>query len=108
LANTCGGTVTAVAGSNSITLTAGTMAAAPPVQTCIISLNVTADALGPQSVTSGILSSDAGGGAPDTAPITVTAALPGTPAPPSWLLVGIGMLAILGWNWRQFRLRRQS
>ena len=70
LATTCSGTVTAAAGSGSINLTGGTLAANA---SCSISLNVTGIAAGVQNNTTGPISStESGAGATsNTASITV-------------------------------------
>ncbi|MBZ5491805.1 MAG: DUF11 domain-containing protein [Acidobacteriia bacterium] len=70
LATTCSGTVTAAAGSGSISLTGGTLAANA---SCTISLNVTGIAAGVQNNTTGPISStESGAGATsNTASITV-------------------------------------
>jgi hypothetical protein len=70
LTSTCGGTVTAAAGSGSISLTGGTLAANA---SCTISLNVTGVAAGVQNNTTGPISStETGAGATsNTASITV-------------------------------------
>ena len=70
LATTCSGTVTAAAGSGSISLTGGTLAA---TASCSISLNVTGIAAGVQNNTTGPISSnESGAGATsNTASITV-------------------------------------
>jgi uncharacterized repeat protein (TIGR01451 family) len=109
LTGNCGGTVEAVAGTNEIRLEGGMLAAVPPTQTCAFSINVTGTAIGPQYTYLLLLESSASAAVfvRTATLIGVTAALPATPAPASWLLLGIGMLAILGWNWWQFRLRRQ-
>jgi uncharacterized repeat protein (TIGR01451 family) len=110
LTGSCGGTVGAVAGTTEIRLEGGMLAAVPPTQTCAFIVNVTGTAIGPQNAFIGDFesSADAAIFVHAYAPIEVTAALPATPAPPSWLLLGLGMMAILGWNWWQLRLRRQS
>jgi fimbrial isopeptide formation D2 family protein/uncharacterized repeat protein (TIGR01451 family) len=70
LTSTCGGTVTAAAGSGSISLTGGSLAANG---SCTISLNVTGVAAGVQNNTTGPISSnESGAGATsNTASITV-------------------------------------
>src|SRR5262249_8281093 len=70
LSSSCGGTTTAAAGSGSISLSAGTLAANA---SCTISLNVTGVAAGVQNNTTGPISStESGAGQPsNTATITV-------------------------------------
>src|SRR5262249_3423979 len=70
LSNACGGTVTATAGSGSISLSGGTLAASA---SCTISLNVTGAQAGVQNNTTGPISStESGAGATsNTASITV-------------------------------------
>ncbi len=70
LSSTCGGTTTAAAGSGSISLTGGTLAANA---SCVISLNVTGVQAGVQNNTTGPISSnESGAGATsNTASITV-------------------------------------
>ena len=58
LANTCGGTATAVAGSASITLTGGTIAVS---SSCTLSVNVTGTTSGSHTNTTGTVSSNNGG-----------------------------------------------
>jgi hypothetical protein len=109
LTGNCGGTVEAIARSNEIRLNGGVLAAVPPTQTCSFIINVTGTAIGPQNAFIGDFesSADAAIFVHVYAPIGVTLALPATPAPASWLLLAAGLLAILGWNLWQFRLRRQ-
>jgi hypothetical protein len=103
LSGNCGGTVTAVAGSNSIGLTGGTT---PQLSQCTFSVNVTATAMGMLSnSTSGVSWDEGPTGSGGTALITATGALNPTPAPASWILLGTGMLAILVWSRRQSRQR---
>jgi uncharacterized repeat protein (TIGR01451 family) len=52
LTNSCGGTLTATAGSSVVSLTLGTVAAS---SSCVISLNVTGATVGPKSNTTGII-----------------------------------------------------
>jgi uncharacterized repeat protein (TIGR01451 family) len=69
LVNTCGGTPTATAGSGSISLTGGTVAAAG---TCALTVNVTSSATGSFTNTTGAVSSTNGGtGNTATAILTV-------------------------------------
>jgi hypothetical protein len=104
--NTCGGVVTAVAGSTSIALTGGSV---PAGATCVVSVNITGTAIGSQSsVSSGVSADDFGTAGGSDAAITVTPALPTGAAPASWLLLVTGMLAMGGWNYWQSRLRRRS
>lgn len=70
-ANSCGGTLTATAGSGSITLSGGTVAAA---STCIISVDVVSTSASSYVNTTSVLSSDFGDGASATDTLTVTAA----------------------------------
>jgi hypothetical protein len=71
LTDTCGGTATAAAGGNSITLTGGSVAAAG---TCAVGVNVTGTAAGLFVNTSGAVSSTEGGtGNTATANLTVVA-----------------------------------
>jgi hypothetical protein len=70
--NSCGGTVTAVAGSGSISLSGGTVAASPA--TCTVGVNVTGVAAGVAVNTSGPVSATEGGtGNHTVASITVVA-----------------------------------
>jgi Big-like domain-containing protein len=71
LTGNCGGTVTAVAGSTSVTLSGASLAANSP---CAFSVNVAATAAGSQvNTTSPISSTEGGSGAPATATLTVVA-----------------------------------
>jgi len=72
LTNTCGGAVTATAGSGSVSLAAGTLAAA---STCTISINVTGTTAGTKNNTTGAITSTEGGpGSPsNTATVVVLA-----------------------------------
>jgi LPXTG-site transpeptidase (sortase) family protein len=56
--NSCGGTVTAVAGVNNVSLNGGTVAAGG---TCVLTVKVTASSVGPYTNTSGAVSSTNGG-----------------------------------------------
>jgi hypothetical protein len=104
--NTCGGVVTAVAGSTSIALTGGSVLAGA---TCMVSVNITGTALGSQSsVSSGVSADDFGTAGGSDAAITVTPAIPTGAAPASWMLLLSGMLAMMVWNYWQARLRRRS
>src|SRR5205807_5561555 len=58
LSNTCGGTATAVGGSGSVSLSAGTLAAGA---SCTISVDVTGTTAGAKSNTTGAISSTEGG-----------------------------------------------
>ncbi|HEX6834584.1 MAG TPA: DUF11 domain-containing protein [Rudaea sp.] len=72
LANTCGGTVTATAGSGSVSLSGGTIATSG---VCTITLDVTASVTGPLVNTTGNVTSTNGGtGNTATATLTVNAA----------------------------------
>jgi uncharacterized repeat protein (TIGR01451 family) len=82
LSNSCGGTVTAVAGSSAITLTGGSLGAAAGLITqCLISVKVQATTLGTLNNTTGTISAnESGPGATsNTASLTVTP----PPAPPT-------------------------
>jgi hypothetical protein len=104
--NTCGGVVTAVAGSTSIVLAGGSVLAGA---TCVVSVNITGTAIGSQSsVSSGVSADDFGTAGGSNAAITVTPALPTGDAPASWLLLLTGMLAMMVWNHWQSRLRHRS
>jgi uncharacterized repeat protein (TIGR01451 family) len=70
LANTCGGTATAVAGSGSISLTGGTIAAGPTT-TCTVVVNVTGTTFGVFTNTSSALSGSLGTTLPVTAQLSV-------------------------------------
>ncbi|MBZ5507915.1 MAG: DUF11 domain-containing protein [Acidobacteriia bacterium] len=70
LTNTCGGTATATAGSGSISLSGGTLAAA---SSCTLSADVTGSATGTYNNTSGAVSST-NGGTGNTASATLTIA----------------------------------
>jgi hypothetical protein len=109
LNGSCGGTVTAVAGSSTILLTGGSIPAvvSTPV-TCVFSVNVTATAIG--VLTTAVSGADTDFGTPITsdATITVTAFVPISPAPASWMLLGVGILALFGWTYGQSRWRRRS
>ncbi|HSP17686.1 MAG TPA: hypothetical protein VLV78_23275 [Thermoanaerobaculia bacterium] len=74
LANTCGGTATAVAGSTSLTLTGGTIAASG---TCSVTINITGTATGSITNTTGAVSST-NGGTGNTASANVAVAIPPT------------------------------
>jgi CSLREA domain-containing protein len=74
LTNTCGGTATAVAGSGSISLTGGTIAAS---STCTVTVNVTGTASGQYTNTSGSVTST-NGGTGNTATANLTVASPPT------------------------------
>ncbi len=74
LTNTCGGTATAVAGSGSISLTGGTIAAS---STCTVVVNVTGTASGNYTNTTGNVSST-NGGTGNTATANLTVASPPT------------------------------
>ena len=72
LTNTCGGTATAVAGSGSISLTGGTIAA---ITSCTVVVNVTGTTSGQYTNTTGSVSSTNGGtGNTATANLTVASA----------------------------------
>ncbi|MGA2813879.1 MAG: hypothetical protein ABSG16_20955, partial [Candidatus Acidiferrum sp.] len=74
LSSTCGGTTTALAGSNSISLSAGTIA---PSAACAISVNVTGSASGNYTNTTGAVSAS-NGGTGNTASANLTVATPPT------------------------------
>ena len=74
LTNTCGGTATAVAGSGSISLTGGTIAAS---STCTLTVNITATASGNFVNTTGNVSST-NGGTGNTATANISVATPPT------------------------------
>ncbi len=87
LANSCGGVVTAAAGSGSVSLTAATVAAS---SSCVVSVNVTATALGPVTNTTGTISSTNGGtGNAATASLTVGTAAAITSANGGTFTVGV-------------------
>ncbi|HLK08051.1 MAG TPA: hypothetical protein VKV30_08925 [Candidatus Angelobacter sp.] len=69
LNNTCGGTATAVAGSGSITLSAGTLAASA---SCTVSVNVQGTTAGVKNNSVQVTSTEAGTGNTSNASITVT------------------------------------
>jgi CSLREA domain-containing protein/uncharacterized repeat protein (TIGR01451 family) len=74
LTNNCGGTVTAVAGSGSISLTGGTIAT--PGNSCTVVVNVTATTSGVKNNTTGAITSTNGGtGTTASASLTVATAL---------------------------------
>jgi CSLREA domain-containing protein/uncharacterized repeat protein (TIGR01451 family) len=75
LANTCGGTPTAVAGGTSISLTGGSIAT--PNTSCTVSVNVTANSTGSFINTTGAVSST-NGGTGNTATATLSVAIPPT------------------------------
>ena len=71
IANTCGGTATAVAGSSAVGLTGGTIAVS---SSCTVTVNVTGTASGAHTNTTGAVTSTNGGtGATATANLTVAA-----------------------------------
>jgi uncharacterized repeat protein (TIGR01451 family) len=70
LTNTCGGTATAVAGSSSISLTAGTVAASG---SCTVSVNVTGTTAGVKNNSVQVTSTEGGTGNTSNASITVVA-----------------------------------
>ena len=100
LANTCGGTVTATAGSGSISLTSATLAGAA---TCSFSVNVTGTTAGTKNNTTGAITSVEGGsGGTAVASLNVTSG--GTPAPSpttpiptlqDWALCLLGLLILV-------------
>lgn len=69
LTNTCGGTATAVAGSSSISLTAGTVAASG---SCTVSVNVTGTTPGQKNNSVQVTATESGPGNTSNASITVT------------------------------------
>jgi len=71
MSNTCGGVVTAVAGSSSVGLAAGALAAGA---TCLVSLNVTGTTVGVKNNSVQVASSD--GGIGNTSSASITVALP--------------------------------
>src|SRR6185295_1846198 len=68
LSNTCGGTVTAVAGSGTISLSGGTIAQSA---SCTISVNVQGTTAGPKTNSVQVTSTEGGTGNTSTASITV-------------------------------------
>ncbi|MGB6496320.1 MAG: FG-GAP-like repeat-containing protein, partial [Candidatus Acidiferrum sp.] len=70
LSATCTGTVTAVAGSNSVTLAGGTLA---PSSSCTVSLNVTSSSAGVKNNSVSITSTQGGAGNTSNASVTVVA-----------------------------------
>ncbi len=70
LSNTCGGTATATAGSGSVTLSAGTIAAS---QSCTLSVDVTGTTAGTKSNSVQVTSTEGGTGNTSNASITVVA-----------------------------------
>ena len=75
LTNNCGGTVTATAGSNAITLTGGALG---PTTVCNFSLNVTGTTVGTKTNTTGAVTSDQGTGNTATASVSVGLLTPPT------------------------------
>ena len=76
LANTCGGTVTAIAGSGSVVLTSGGLAADG---SCTITVNVTGTTAGTKNnTTSAVTSAEGGTGGTASASLTVAAVVPPT------------------------------
>ena len=99
LANTCGGTATAVAGSGAVSLTGGTVAAG---SICTVTVGVTGTALGNLINTTGAVSStDGGTGNTATASLNVLATIPTLT---EW---GLIILAVLLGTGSVFYLRRR-
>ncbi len=95
-ASTCGGTVTAVAGTGTVALSGGTVAAGA---SCTVQVDVAGLAAGTFVNTSGELTSSLGSSGPATASLEVTANLVEIPALGGWgLLLLAGALALLGWG----------
>ena len=93
LIGTCGaGTITAVAASNSVSLTGGTLAAN---SSCTFSVNVTATSLGTLVNTTGAVTSVEGGtGGTTTAVLTVGILAP-IPTLSQWALLMLGLLMMI-------------
>jgi len=94
LTNNCGGTATATAGSGSVSLSGGTLAASTP---CTVSVNVTGTIAGTKVNTTGNVTSTEGGTG-STASATLTVGTPTVPISP-WTLAmiaaGLAVLAFL-------------